>query len=62
VFATVLRNNLQLDDTRNMELNDDERELVAAMELNPQKASVLSMLGLTRTSDTAAIQKMFTIY
>jgi L-asparaginase len=47
---------------RNMELNDDEMGFVAAMELNPAKARVLLMLGLTKTSDKAAIQKMFNTY
>lgn len=47
---------------RNMELNDDEMGFVAAMELNPAKARVLLMLGLTKTSDKAEIQKMFNTY
>jgi L-asparaginase len=47
---------------RNMELNDDQMGFVASMELNPQKARVLLMMGLTKTSDPAAIQKMFNTY
>jgi L-asparaginase len=34
---------------RNVELNDDEMGSIASMELNPQKARVLLMLGLTKT-------------
>jgi L-asparaginase len=47
---------------RNVELNDDELGTIAAMELNPQKARVLLMLGLTRTSDAAELQQFFHEY
>ena len=39
---------------RNVELNDDELGTIASMELNPQKARVLLMLGLTKTNDAKA--------
>ena len=35
---------------------------IAADELNPQKARVLLMLGLTRTRDPQALQEMFFTY
>ncbi|MCC6415923.1 MAG: asparaginase [Opitutaceae bacterium] len=47
---------------RNIEINDDELGLIVAEELNPQKARVLLMLGLTRTSDPAQLQRFFQIY
>lgn len=47
---------------RNIEIDDDRLGFVAADELNPQKARVLLMLGLTRTSDAAALQAMFYTY
>lgn len=47
---------------RNVELNDDELGSVASMELNPQKARVLLMLGLTRTRDAKQLQQMFYEY
>jgi L-asparaginase len=47
---------------RNIEINDDEFGFVAADELNPQKARVLLMLGLTRTREPAALQQMFYTY
>jgi len=47
---------------RNMELDDDRLGFIASMDLNPQKARVLLMLGLTRTSDPAKLQAMFTRY
>lgn len=47
---------------RNMELDDDRLGFIASMDLNPQKARVLLMLGLTRTSDPAKLQEMFTRY
>lgn len=40
----------------------DDRELISADSLNPQKARVLLMLCLTRTSDQDQIRKMFTEY
>ena len=47
---------------RNMELNDDKLGLIASMELNPQKARVLLMLGLMKTSDTKKLQDLFMQY
>lgn len=47
---------------RNIEIDDDKFGFVAADELNPQKARVLLMLGLTRTRDPRALQDMFFTY
>ena len=47
---------------RNGEANDDELDFVVADTLNPQKARILLMLALTRTSDTKEIQRMFYTY
>jgi L-asparaginase len=47
---------------RNVELNDDEMGSIASMELNPQKARVLLMLGLTKTKDAKQLQQMFYEY
>jgi L-asparaginase len=47
---------------RNVEMDDDRLRLVAADELNPQKARILLMLGLTRTADPAILQGMFYAY
>jgi len=47
---------------RNLEISDDELGFIAADELNPQKARVLLMLGLTRTADPAALQELFFTY
>jgi L-asparaginase len=47
---------------RNVEMDDDGLGLVAADELNPQKARILLMLGLTRTSDPALLQGLFYAY
>jgi L-asparaginase len=47
---------------RNMEVNDDALGFIAAGELNPQKARVLLMLGLTKTSDPKKLQEMFYRY
>ena len=47
---------------RNMELNDDKLGFIASMELNPQKARVLLMLGLMKTSDTKKLQEYFMQY
>jgi L-asparaginase len=47
---------------RNIEMDDDRLGLIAADELNPQKARILLMLGLTRTRDPAALQGMFYAY
>lgn len=47
---------------RNIEVDDDRFGFIAADELNPQKARVLLMLGLTRTSDPGALQELFFEY
>lgn len=40
----------------------DEAGMVAADNLNPQKARILLMLALTRTSDVIEMRRMFTVY
>ena len=47
---------------RNGEANDDELDFVVADTLSPQKARILLMLALTRTTDTRNIQRMFYTY
>ena len=47
---------------RNNEVDDDQLGFIAADELNPQKARVLFMLGLTRTTDPRALQELFFTY
>ena len=47
---------------RNIEIDDDRHGFIVADELNPQKARVLLMLGLTRTRDPRALQKIFFAY
>lgn len=47
---------------RNGEADDDALDFVVSDTLNPQKARILLMLALTRTSDSKAIQKMFYTY
>lgn len=47
---------------RNIEVDDDRLGFLVAEELNPQKARVLLMLGLTRTQDPRALQEMFFAY
>lgn len=47
---------------RNGEANDDKEDLVVSDTLNPQKARILLMLALTRTSNTKDIQRMFYTY
>lgn len=47
---------------RNIEVDDDSAGFVSAEELNPQKARVLLMLGLTRMRDPQRLQTMFTDY
>jgi L-asparaginase len=47
---------------RNIEIDDDALGFIAADELNPQKARVLLMLGLTVTRDPRALQEMFFAY
>ncbi|WP_430393970.1 type II asparaginase [Campylobacter mucosalis] len=45
--------------TRNGEVNDDENGFVTSDNLNAQKARVLLMLALTKTTDKAKIQEIF---
>ncbi|MDR2982554.1 MAG: L-asparaginase, partial [Puniceicoccales bacterium] len=47
---------------RNVEVNDDKLGFITGMELNPQKARILLMLGLTKTSDLQALQQYFKEY
>ena len=47
---------------RNIEVNDDKVGSVASMELSPQKARVLLMLGLMKTKDPKKLQEMFYTY
>jgi len=47
---------------RNIEEDDDGLGFVASMELNPQKARVLLMLGLMNTSDPRKLQALFYQY
>ena len=47
---------------RNGEADDDKLDLVVSDTLNAQKARILLMLALTRTSDTKEIQKIFYKY
>jgi L-asparaginase len=47
---------------RNVEVDDDKLGFIAAMELNPQKARILLMLGLMKTKDTKKLQELFMEY
>jgi L-asparaginase len=47
---------------RNSDAKDDEYDFVVSDTLNPQKARILVMLALTRTSDAKEIQRMFYSY
>ncbi len=47
---------------RNGEVNDDKEDFVVSDTLNAQKARILLMLSLTKTSDTKKIQQMFYTY
>ena len=47
---------------RNVEVNDDELGFIAAMELNPQKARILLMLGLMKSKDPKRLQEYFSVY
>jgi L-asparaginase len=47
---------------RNVEVNDDKFGFIAAKELNPQKARVLLMVGLTKTKDINKLQEYFAQY
>ena len=47
---------------RNVEINDDKMGFIAGMELNAQKARILLMLALSRTSDVKKLQDYFYQY
>ena len=47
---------------RNVEVNDDELNLVASDELNPQKARVLLALALLKPRTLADVQRLFQEY
>jgi L-asparaginase len=47
---------------RNGEANDDQLDFVVADTLSPQKARILLMLALTKTTSTKEIQRMFYTY
>jgi len=47
---------------RNVEVDDDKLGFIAAMELNPQKARILLMLGLMKTKDPKKLQELFMEY
>jgi L-asparaginase len=47
---------------RNVEVNDDELNLIASDELNPQKARILLALALLKTRDNKNIQQLFYEY
>ena len=47
---------------RNAEQPDDKYDWVVAHDLNPQKARILTMVALTKTSDTAELQRIFWQY
>lgn len=47
---------------RNVEVDDDKMNFVAAEELNPPKARVLLRLALMQTSDPKKVQEMFNTY
>lgn len=47
---------------RNVEVDDDKLGFIASMELSPQKARILLMLGLMNTSDSKKLQQYFMEY
>jgi len=47
---------------RNVEVNDDELNLIASDELNPQKARILLMLALLQPRTTNQIQRLYSEY
>ena len=47
---------------RNVEVDDDKLGFIASMELSPQKARILLMLGLMKTSDPKKLQQYFMEY
>ena len=48
--------------TRNGAVNDDLSNFIVSDTLNPQKSTILLSLALTKTTDTAVIQRMFWEY
>jgi L-asparaginase len=62
--AVVVRSSRVVTGTvgRNVEINDDEMNFVAADELNPQKARILLMLALLKPRSLAEIQNLFYSY
>ena len=47
---------------RNVEVNDDELNLIASDELNPQKARILLSLALLKTRTPQEMQRLFYEY
>lgn len=47
---------------RNVEVNDDDMNLIASDELNPQKSRILLMLALLKPRSNADIQNLFYTY
>jgi L-asparaginase len=47
---------------RNVEVNDDELNLVASDELNPQKSRILLALALLKTRTPKELQDLFYTY
>ena len=62
--VVVVRSSRVLTGTvgRNVEVNDDEMNLVASDELNPQKSRILLMLALLKPRPSADIQNLFYTY
>lgn len=48
--------------TLDAEVDDNKYQFIASQELNPQKARILLMLGLTKTNDWKKIQEYFNEY
>ncbi|HTY86107.1 MAG TPA: type II asparaginase [Candidatus Acidoferrum sp.] len=47
---------------RNVEVDDDKLGFITSMELSPQKARILAMLGLMKTNDPKKLQQYFMEY
>ena len=47
---------------RNVEINDDKLGFIAGMELSAQKARILLMFSLSKTSDVKRLQQYFYEY
>jgi L-asparaginase len=62
--AAVVRSSRVVTGTvgRNVEVNDDEMNLIASDELNPQKARILLTLALLKPRTTQQIQQLFYMY